>query len=48
MKELMMGVVDQCYDFLMELCSRRDDEIIDGLKQRDAVPEWNDLEPGRY
>ena len=37
-KALMIEVVDQCYDFLMELCSPRGDDMIDGLKQRDAVP----------
>ena len=44
MKALMTEVVDQCYDFLMELCSPHGNEVIDGLKQRDAVPEWNDPE----
>jgi hypothetical protein len=44
MKALMMQAVDQCYDFLIELCSPHGDEIINELKRRDAVPEWNDPE----
>ena len=44
MKLLMIDVVDHCYDFLMELCSPHGDAIIDDLKQRDPVPEWNDPE----
>ena len=42
MKALMIEVVDQCYDVLMELCSPHGDD--NGLKQRDAVPGWNDPE----
>ena len=45
MKALMTDVVDHCYDFLMELCSPHGAEIIEELKQRDKVPEWNDPEP---
>jgi hypothetical protein len=44
MKVLMIDVVDHCYDFLMELCSPHGDAIIDDLKRRDAVPEWDDPE----
>jgi len=42
MKALMMDSVDRCYAFLMDLCSPHGDTIIEHLKQRDAVPEWND------
>jgi hypothetical protein len=45
MKALMIDVVDHCYDFLMELCSPHGAEIIEDLKQRDKVPNWNDPEP---
>jgi hypothetical protein len=37
MKALMIDVVDYCYDFLMELCSRHGAEIMEDLKERDAV-----------
>lgn len=45
MKALMTDVVDYCFDFLMELCSPHGAEIIDDLKRRDELPEWNDPEP---
>jgi hypothetical protein len=45
MKALMIEVVDHCFDFLMELCRPHGAQIIDDLKQRDKVPEWNDPEP---
>jgi hypothetical protein len=45
MKALMIDVVDYSYDFLMELCSPHGAEIIDDLKRRDELPEWNDPEP---
>jgi hypothetical protein len=38
----MIDVVGHCYDFLMELCSLQGAEIIEDLKQRDKVPNWND------
>ena len=44
-KELMTDVVDYSYDFLMELCSPHGAEIVDDLKRRDELPEWNDPEP---
>jgi hypothetical protein len=45
MQDLMIDVVDRCYDFLMELCSPHGVEIIEDLKQRDKVPNWNDPRP---
>jgi hypothetical protein len=45
MKELMTDVVDYCFDFLMELCSPHGAEIMDDLKRRDELPEWNDPVP---
>ena len=42
MKRLMIDVVDHCYDFLMELCSPRGQEIMDNLTLRDEVPDWNE------
>jgi hypothetical protein len=45
MKALMTEAVDYCYDFLMELCSPHGAEIIDDLKRRDELPEWNDPVP---
>lgn len=34
-----------CFDFLMEMCSPHGVEIMDDLKRRDEVPEWNDPVP---
>jgi hypothetical protein len=45
MKALMIDVVDYCYDFLMELSSPHGAEIIDDLKRRDDLPEWDDPVP---
>ena len=45
MQALMTDVVDYCYDFLMELCSPHGAEIVDDLKRRDELPEWNDPVP---
>jgi len=45
MQDLMIDVVDHCYDFLMELCSPNGADIIEDLKQRDKVPEWSDPRP---
>ena len=44
MKALMIDVVEHCYDFLMELCSPHGADIIENLKRRDELPEWNDPE----
>ena len=45
MKELITEVVDRTYDILMDLRSPRGADIMDELKQRDKVPEWNDPRP---
>jgi hypothetical protein len=45
MKELMTDVVDYSYDFLMELRSPHGAEIVDDLKRRDELPEWDDPKP---
>ena len=45
MKLLMAEIVDHSYDFLMELCSPQGAELVEDLKQRDMVPNWNDPEP---
>ena len=45
MKALMIDVVDHCYDFLVELCSPYGREIIEQLKHRDELPQWNEPEP---
>jgi hypothetical protein len=45
MKALMIDVVDYCYDFLMGLCSPHGADIIEDLKRRDELPEWNDPVP---
>jgi hypothetical protein len=45
MKALMTDTVDYCFDFLMELCSPHGADIVDDLKRRDEVPEWNDPVP---
>jgi len=37
--------LDRSFDFLMELCSPHGSEIIDDLKRRDELPEWNDPVP---
>ena len=43
MKELMIDVVDRCYDFLSVMfLTRRGDEIIEALKQSDPLPQWHD------
>jgi hypothetical protein len=45
MKALVIDAVDYSFDFLMELCSPHGSEIIDDLKRRDELPEWNDPVP---
>jgi hypothetical protein len=44
----MIDAVDYCYDFLMELCSPQGAQIMEDLKARDAVPNWNDSQPMIY
>jgi hypothetical protein len=43
MKELMIDVVDRCYDFLtLMFCTRKAGEVIEALKQRDPLPQWDE------
>ncbi|KKW19792.1 MAG: hypothetical protein UY63_C0006G0034 [Parcubacteria group bacterium GW2011_GWA2_51_10] len=42
MKVLMVDIVDRTYDFLSKLSGPQGDIMIETLKSRDAVPEWND------
>ena len=43
MKALMIDVVDRCYDFLTVMfCTGKIDEVIEALKQRDPLPQWDD------
>lgn len=45
MRELMIDIVDHCYTFLTGLFnSPAGDRIVDLLKQRDALPGWNEPE----
>jgi hypothetical protein len=45
MKALMIGVVNHCDKFLADLFTDAGGKaIIEGLKERDAVPEWYDPE----
>lgn len=41
----MIDVVDHSFDFLMELCNPHGAEIIDDLKRRDELQEWDDPKP---
>jgi hypothetical protein len=45
MKALMIDVVDYGFDFLMELCSPLGPDLIEDLKRRDELLEWNDPMP---
>jgi hypothetical protein len=42
MKAIMIEAADKCYDLLLDLCAPHGADIIDNLKQRDQVPEWDD------
>ena len=43
MRELMMDVVDRCYDFLSVMfLTGKGDEIIKVLKEGDPLPQWHD------
>jgi hypothetical protein len=48
MKAIMIEAADKCYDLLLDLCSPHGADIINDLKQRDQVPEWNDPEVRIY
>lgn len=42
MKELMVDVVNHCYDFLQKLSDPRADSMIESLKHKDNFPNWNE------
>jgi hypothetical protein len=48
MKAIMIEATDKRYDLMLDLCSPHGAEIIDDLKQRDQVPNWNDPEVRIY
>jgi hypothetical protein len=48
MKAIMIEAADKCYELLLDLCSPHGADIIDDLKQRDQVPEWDDPKVGIY
>jgi hypothetical protein len=48
MKAIMIEATDKCYDLALELCSPHGADIINDLKQRDGVPEWDGPEVRIY
>jgi hypothetical protein len=43
MKKLMIDVVDHCYSYISVLfATSQGEELIELLKEHDAVPQWND------
>ena len=48
MKAIMREATDKCYDLVLDLCSPHGVDIINDLKQRDEVPEWDDPEVRIY
>ena len=48
MKAIMTEATDKCYDLVLDLCSPHGVDIINDLKQRDEVPEWDDPEARIY
>jgi hypothetical protein len=48
MKAIMTEATDKCYDLVLDLCSSHGADIIDDLKQRDEVPQWDDPEVRIY
>jgi hypothetical protein len=48
MKAIMIEAADKCYDLLLDLCSPHGADIINDLKQRDQVPEWDDPKVRTY
>lgn len=45
-KEIMIDSVNLTYKFLSQLSTAMGDQIIDNLKERDEIPEWQDpVEP---
>ena len=48
MKAIMREATDKCYDLVLDLCSPHGVDIINDLKQRDEVPQWDDPEVRVY
>ena len=48
MKAIMRQATDGCDDLVLDLCSPHGVDIIDNLKQRDQVPEWDGPEVRIY
>ena len=48
MKAIMREATDKCYDLMLDLCSPHGVDIINDLKQRDEVPQWDDPEVRIY
>jgi hypothetical protein len=48
MKAIMREATDKCYDLVLDVCSPHGSDIINDLKQRDEVPEWDDPEVRVY
>jgi hypothetical protein len=44
MKAIMTEATNKCYKLVLGLCSLHGIDIIDDLKQRDEVPQWDDPE----
>jgi hypothetical protein len=48
MRAIMTEATDKCYDLVLDLCSPHGIDIINDLKQRDGVPQWDDPEVRIY
>jgi hypothetical protein len=48
MKAIMREATDKCYHLVLDLCSPHGVDIINDLKQRDEVPQWDDPEVRVY
>jgi hypothetical protein len=44
MQTIMKQATDKCYDLVLDLCSPHGVDIINDLRQRDEVPQWDDPE----
>jgi hypothetical protein len=47
-KGIMIEATDKCYDLVLDLCSPHGIDIINDLKQRDEVSEWDGPEVRIY
>ena len=48
MQTIMKQATDKCYDLVLDLCSPLGIDIINDLKERDEVPQWDDPEVRIY